>query len=577
MTVRRSIQFLLILLVLGCCVVPTSGQSPYDRSFYPEAFLIRDHLEVFTDRSIYVVGESIQFRADHRTDGIEQGELWSTVVYVELVTSSGKAVSQGKFSLSGGMASGILNVPGGALTGNYFLKSYTRWMRNSGSQSYSYTPLKIINPFNAEVSTHVNGSSSDQLFNRREYMKEYLDCSTRKTIYKKGEEVQFSVSGSLVNDMQEISCCVTVVPAGGVDVDFGQIAFYGSSMDPNDYLVNYLPDLKGVNISGTVVESGNVGQPLKSAILYFSILGDLPDFFVAVTDAHGRFVISTPEREGIQEFFVAPDPSASGGSEVRIDQDFDTGPNPKTAEKFKLSVREHELATHMALQMQLSAVYNKRRANQAAPQKTDRTSVPLFYGTPGFSILMDDFVTLPTLEEVFINLIPDVEIVVRRGQRSMRINGPNRGIYLYPPLIMIDHLPVFDQQVVLDINPEKIRRIDLINEVYVKGSVAHGGVISILSRNGDMAGIDLSANSYFFDFQSIQPFVSKGNPSYAPGDRVPDMRNTFLWLEDIAVERGLSREIAFKAPSAPGEYVILVRGLARQGTVLSATARFVVE
>jgi len=190
---------------------------------------------------------------------------------------------------------------------------------------------------------------------------------------------------------------------------------------------------------------------------------------------------------------------------------------------------------------------------------------------------MDDFVTLPTLEEVFINLVPTVEITVRRGQRSLWVMGPNSAINLHRPLIIIDNIPVFDQQAVLGINPEKILKMDVINEVYVKGNVSHGGVISIFSRNGDMAGIDLAENSYFFDYQLIKDQEIESVPVYAPGDHVPDSRNTVLWMDDVLLERGSTREISFKAPATPGDYVILIRGLAHQGSVISATARFTVE
>ncbi|MEN8227507.1 MAG: hypothetical protein ABFS38_05075 [Bacteroidota bacterium] len=577
MSLWRALHIILLMTVgFGADSITLRGQSPFDPSFTPEAFLIREHLELFADRSIYVVDESIQFRADHRVDGVGEG-VWSTVLYAELVTSTGKSVADGKFTLSEGMGSGSLKIPGGALTGNYFLKCYTRWMRNSGPQSFSYTPLKIVNPFDSKVTDHGNGTAMEQTITRREYTTGYLNCSTQKPVYGKGEEVRLSLTGPLMNRLQQINCCVTVVPSGAVDMDHGQVTFAGSSMKPGDYKVNYLPDLKGASLTGTVVSADQWEQPIQSARLYFSLLGENPDYFATVTDDMGRFVISTTNRTGIQELFVTPDPSVAGEVEVRIDQDFDTGKMPVPAKKFGLSAREHEVATQMALQMQLSELYESQGSGQGpSPDATDREE-PLFYGTPGFSIMMDDFVTLPTLEEVFINLVPGVEVVVKRGKKSLKIYGPNTTINLYQPLIMIDHIPVFDQQLIMGIHPEKILKIDLIREVYVKGNVSHGGVISIFTRNGDMAGIDLSAHSYFFDVQSIQSLDSKEIQVYAPGDRVPDMRNTLFWMEDIFLQKGSTQEVTFRAPSVPGDYVILVRGVAHQGNVISATALFSVE
>ncbi len=534
-------------------------------------------MEVFTDRSIYVVGEPIQFRADHRVDGINKEEPWSTVLYVELVTSSGSVVSQGKMTLSGGMGSGTIHLPSGAITGNYYLKCYTRWMRNFGPESFSYTPLKIINPFNADVVNQPNGDSLGQTITRREYITGTMDCTTTKLIYGRGEEVTMMLSGNLMNRLPPINCCVTVVPDGGIDTARGQLTFNKGTMNPSEFKVDFLPDMKGVSLSGTVVKVSGEAVPISSAKLYFSLLGDKPDYLTTVTDELGRFVISTPHRTGIQELFVAPDPSIAGGAEIRIDQDFDTEKISLTPEKFALSTSDQELATRFALHSQLSAVFNRGAIRKTLPPQVRDSSETLFYGTPKFTILMDDFITLPNLEEVFINLIPDIDITVRRGIKSLRILGPNTAVRFYQPLILIDNIPVFDQQTLLSIHPEKILKIDVINEVYVKGDLLHGGLISIFSRNGDMAGIDLPDHSYFFDFQTIQPSEIIEIPEYKPGDHVPDSRNTLIWLDDVLLKKGSTEEITFKAPQSPGDYVILVRGLAHQGTVVSATASFVVE
>lgn len=574
----RNISFLVI--AAGLCFagsVHVAGQSPYDPSMVPEAFLIRDHLELYCDRSVYVVGESILFRADYRVEGVTEGKTWSTILYAELITPDGRALSRGKFSLAEGMGSGRLRIPAGAVAGNYYLKCYTRWMRNSGPFSFSYVPLKIVNPFKSEVADHNGGNGLHPEASRRDYMEGYLDCSPLKPVYGRGEQVTFSIRESALKNPGKISCCVTVVPLGAIDLDQGQLIFPGSPLEPGEYSVNYLPDLKGVSLSGTMVRSGQVDHPIGSARIYFSLLGESPDYFAAVTDDQGRFMVSAPSRPGGHELFIAPDPGIVGEAEVKIDQEFDSGNLPLPEEGFQLTGKEHEVATVMALRSQLSSVYEpKGSPAEAAEEPVARDSI-LYFGSPGFTLRMDDFVTLPTLEEVFINLVPEVIVETKRGRKSLRFNGPNHAIGLYTPLILMDLIPVFDQEKLLVINPERILKIELVNEVYVKGDVSHGGIISITSRNGDMAGIDLPVGSYFFDFQSVQAPFREKEPIHSPGDRVPDMRNTLLWLDELTLEGRSEREISFKAPSTPGEYVILVRGLLHQGHVISARAHFSVE
>jgi hypothetical protein len=200
-----------------------------------------------------------------------------------------------------------------------------------------------------------------------------------------------------------------------------------------------------------------------------------------------------------------------------------------------------------------------------------------FYGTPGFSLDLDEFIDLPTIEEVFINLVPSVNAVRKRETRQLVIQGPNSTTALYPPLIMIDHIPVFDHGAVMDLAPERIRRIEVINEVYVRGNVSFGGVISILSRKGDMAGIDLPRGSYFFDFQALEPMEREKAAVTAKGKRIPDTRNTILWMDDVRVGKGSPVELRCIMPDQPGDYVALVRGVTPEGEVHAACLPFRVE
>ncbi len=207
----------------------------------------------------------------------------------------------------------------------------------------------------------------------------------------------------------------------------------------------------------------------------------------------------------------------------------------------------------------------------------DTTGHLPFYGTRVQQLRMDDYVNLPTLEEVFINLVPNVDAIRRRGKPIIRINSENNGIGIYKPLIMIDNISVFDTEALLALPPERIDRIDLINEIYLKGSVAFGGILAIYSKGGDMAGIDLPQGSYFFDYKSLDMPLSPPVSVSTTEDHIPDMRNTILWLYDVTMEKGTAVERSFKGPLTQGEYVILVRGLAPTGEIFSAHTLFQVK
>ena len=574
MRIRRLIyQLFCLLVLLGGRSQELQGQSPFDPGYRSEARKISEHLNLSTDRSIYAVGESLQFRADQSVSGVEAQE-WSTVLYVELVTASGNAIAQGKFTLKDGVSTGSLQIPSGTLTGSYYLKSYTRWMRNSGSGTFSFTPLKIINPNRPEVANGIFGNAYESNITRIAYKQGEIRCSSDASHYGRYEEVSLQLSGPLNTYLDQLNCCVTVVPLGGIDTVSGQLLLPLEKAETKEFSIDYLPDMgKGPSMSGSVVLSDQSAAQFTT--LHFTLLGENPDFFATVTDAKGKFALSSPMLFGEQEFYVSPNSKANEVLEVRIDQDFDITPIPVPAVKFALTEWERSIASRMALTMQLARVYGTPVSQKDDSEK--RESPPPFYGSRVQSMYMDDYVHLPTLEEVFINLIPNANVVKRKGKVSLSIESDNRTIEIYEPLIMIDHISVFDQQAILALSPEKIHRIDLINEIYLKGNVAFGGLISIYSKSGDMAGIDLPPGSYFFDFQSFNPEDEALAASPTPGDRIPDLRNTVFWKNDVIIGKDKVNELIFKAPASPGQYVVLVRGVAPNGEVLSATTRFHVE
>lgn len=569
-------RFILILLPLICCSVVHStkicGQTPFDPEYIETASKIKEHFSVFTDRSLYVVDETVKFRADFVLQGLEN-VLWSTILYVEIVRSSGTSIAKGKFLIENGLSTGGISIPPETLTGNYYLKCYTRWMRNAGPKTFSFVPIKIINPHRSEVVNDPIGKEYESQVFSQVYRKGELVCSTNSSEYHRGAEVTLSMWDEFRTRIDSLNCCLTVVQVGAIDTIQGQM---GASLAPYgsvDFGVNYLPDLGlGPTISGTVLRSDQ--RPAKYAILHFSILGEKPDFMAKAADANGRFAFSTPFRYGEQEFYVSASLKDNASLEVKVDQDFDTSPLRLPGIGFILSEGERELATRMSLNNQFSNAYKSHV--KAVSDSSKHINIP-FYGTNIQELIIDEYVGLPTLEEVFINVLPRVNVIRKKGKSSLKISSERTDIEVYAPLILMDDIAIFDQEAILSLPSAKIEKIDLINETYFKGEVLFGGMIAIYSKKGDMAGIDLPPGSFFFDYLSFHPEESEVSVSNDPADQIPVSKNTVLWHPDLLLVAGESTELTFTAPLLRGEYVVLMRGVAPNGEVLSATTTFIVE
>ena len=157
------------------------------------------------------------------------------------------------------------------------------------------------------------------------------------------------------------------------------------------------------------------------------------------------------------------------------------------------------------------------------------------------------------------------------------IESENPSLSLYESLVMVDQVPVLDMEQFMSLSPAKIKQIDVVEDVYVKGDLRFGGIINLYSRDRDMAGIDLPENSFFIDYLAMQPAFQPLQETLTRDDQIPDMRNTFLWEPNFILRKGSRAEISFIAPDYPGEYVVLFRGRSDMGEPVMAETTFKVR
>ena len=112
---KGILKHIIIILVIGLLANELKAQQVLE----PE------YTHVFTDRAVCITGESILF------SGIIEGKSpKSKVVYTELITPIGDKINEGKQEIKDLHFSGEISIPENTLSGYYYLRSYTKWMRN---------------------------------------------------------------------------------------------------------------------------------------------------------------------------------------------------------------------------------------------------------------------------------------------------------------------------------------------------------------------------------------------------------------------------------------------------------------
>lgn len=539
---------------------------------------LNESVGLFTDRNLYIVGEKVLYSAVI-VNSPSSGEYdWSKVLYLELIGANGKPEVQSKQLITDFRTDGYLQLPENILTGNYFLKAYTRWMQNFSSLSYAWVQIKVINPFQKGVVNAyeaIDDSVAEKIIPIiKNVSKNRILCNTDKTVYGQRDKVILNLTVPPGVHHLPNQYCITVIRPDAIDtINYGAIGWPVDESTRNLPL-NYVPDFRGLSLSGKVIDK-STGQGVSQAHTRLSVLSKNADYSSYFTMDNGGFIFALKHYTGTTDMYITADTDDNRAIEILVDKEYANDNLTFFKIPFGLSEKEKEAATDMMLNFQIEKSYLEE-VNDTSGNRYERIR-DFFYGRPTNTIYIDDFIELPTIEEVIFELVPNVSVIRRNGVYYLRSRGYISDLEVYKPLIMIDNIPVSDIGALLKMSPERIERIDVVDKIYAKGNLLFGGILNLISRKGDMAGIDLPDNSYFFNYDGFgQPDTASlsrmKNQTYPT--RVPDVRNCLYWNPSAAITPEKTVRIEFNTTDRAGHYLIVVRGITEEGTIIEGNAVF---
>ncbi|WP_448103721.1 TonB-dependent receptor [Pedobacter panaciterrae] len=154
----------------------------------------QEKVYLHTDKPYYAVGDTIWFKAYVTMGSRHKPSTHSGILYVDLINERDSIQKTLKFQLTKGTSAGDLILADDFKEGNYRLRAYTQWMRNSDKDYFFDHTFMIGDPF-------VN--NTDAKSNSKIVKKETKEKVSKKAILK-GElsdsDVQFfPESGGLIN------------------------------------------------------------------------------------------------------------------------------------------------------------------------------------------------------------------------------------------------------------------------------------------------------------------------------------------------------------------------------------------
>ncbi len=553
---------ILIRLVCGLVVISAFGMtaSAWD-PVIPQPAASGEHIQLFCDRSVYGVTEKVHFTAFYQSPRGFEDVTWSSVLYVELIRWNGTKIARAIVPIENNVARGVIRIPEELPSGNYYMRAYTRWMRNFGPTGYEYLVVKIVNPFTPDIDAGPESPGSEFQVAGNPEMGHSGDVifTGLKEQYTRREHVEFGIA--LSDSLMEGPFCLSIAKTGSLASAVVPASHEVVKEGESDAVVEHLPEIGGLSLSGRILQSDS-GQPVVNTKVQLSSYSN-PFLYAEVCSGHdGSFLFTLPNHWDSPELHISEDSDSVEYHEILLTTEFCNRAIILPHIPFVLDETEKQVVKEILVNAQLREKY--ARIASEVPDSLDFSSA--FYGNTALVTYVRDYIEFTSLREFITEIIPSVSVRSRNGKNGIMVHGPNCQEF-YPPLVLMDNIPVPNDERLLNIPSNRIERIEVVNKGYMIGNFRYSGIFSIFSKRQDMAGITLEGDHHFFNYtfleagQEITPECTEEPPESA----FPDIRNLLKWEPSMALSYNMAEKVRFSTSDAAGQYVISVSGTDTSG------------
>ncbi len=124
------------------------------------------------------------------------------------------------------------------------------------------------------------------------------------------------------------------------------------------------------------------------------------------------------------------------------------------------------------------------------------------------------------MEEVMREYVTEVHVRNRQNTFHYEVYNELQKLYFNDdPLVLIDGVPVFNINKIMEIDPLKIKKIDIITTRFFLGAREYEGIVSYSTYDGDLQGYDLSPGSLVVEYDGLQLEREFYSPQYETSEQ----------------------------------------------------------
>ena len=299
-----------------------------------------------------------------------------------------------------------------------------------------------------------------------------------------------------------------------------------------------------------------------------------PSLYAAVTDSLGRYFIAAGFRQNGTEGVVRlmePDQEAMILPEDEFPDDalpdLDLIPPMEGMEA---------LFRELLVVQQINSTYGI--SHDTAWTSEDRP--PALFGSYDQVIVMEDYISLPVMEEVFRELGKSV-LLIRNGDgyHVRLVDRQTNRVIGGSPLYLLDGVPFTDPGILMQLDPSRLKEIRFKCSRYFLQDLVMDGIIDIRSLSGEYLPPELAGSLVRFPCRGLpaEEHAFRPDRRAMEEDHIPLVMNTLYVNPHYTYRGGETNTLQWIAPDSKGTWDIVVRVVDADGHAGEAIRSFRVE
>ena len=325
-------------------------------------------------------------------------------------------------------------------------------------------------------------------------------------------------------------------------------------------------------LTGTLLGK-NTTDSITGETLFLSIPAKQAIFNYTRTGVNGKFSFDISITDDVSDLVIQPE-HIDGNSTVKLESSFveEYLPYDSLTHISKLAIPKY--ISKWSVNFQVAKIYELVSVCKPVSHVSTALKPKRFYGKPDIEVKMDDYIKLPVMSEVFFELTPGVYLKEKKSQYTISMADPfNNRIYDKPPVLFVDGVVIHNAEVLANLDPEIVEKIDVVKELYLVGDYIFFGLVNVITRTGDFSGVTLPNYAIRLKYRVVDPVVTFYSPDYSDIEllrsRVPDFRNTLYWDPSFKPIKEGKNTIDFWSSDIVDKYEVNINGTTADGRAIS--------